>query len=184
MTRGHVERLFTLMGAGQTAITFEDRSLTFGELDRPRRYARGLAAAGVNAATAWPSSETSPEVSSLSSAYRLGAIHVPINARYRAGQWRISSRIRARRCFSGESPCAGIVAACSRLERARFRIWFGAETREAGNLAFERLVETSLSGRKRCSPPTRTRRSLHTPGDRPEQGRRAVVPRSSRTLSR
>jgi malonyl-CoA/methylmalonyl-CoA synthetase len=137
----------------KTAITFENRSLTFGELDHlSRRYARGLAAAGVECGDRVAVlSETSPEVIvALLGHYRLGAIHVPINTRYRAGEVaHILEDSGAKAVLlRAESPCAGIVAGLQPAPGAlAFRIWLGAgNLAEPGDLAFERLIETSLSG--------------------------------------
>ena len=153
--RGHVERLFAALEAepDKTAITFEGRSLTFGELDRlSRRYARGLAAAGVERGDRVAVfSETSPEVIvALLGHYRLGAIHVPINTRYRAGEVAHileDSGAKALLLRAG-SPCAGVVAGLQPAPGAlAVRIWLGAESPPGpGDLAFDRLIETSLPG--------------------------------------
>ena len=152
---GHVERLFSALDAEpeKTAIVFEGRPFTFGELDRlSRRYARGLAAAGVERGDRVAVfSETSPEVIvALLGHYRLGAIHVPINTRYRAGEVaHILEDSGAKAILlRAESPCAGVVAGLEPPPGAlAFRIWLGAGNRAGpGDLAFERLIETRLSG--------------------------------------
>ena len=153
--RRHVERLFAALEAepDKTAITFEGRSLTFGELDLfSRRYARGLAAAGVERGDRVAVfSETSPEVIvALLGHYRLGAIHVPINTRYREGEVAHileDSDAKAVLLRAG-SPGAGVVAGLEPAPGTRaVRIWLGAEgSAGPGDLAFDRLIETGLSG--------------------------------------
>jgi hypothetical protein len=64
-----------------------------------------------------------------------------------------------------------------------FRIWLSAgDARSRGDLAFERLIETSLSGpRGPLAADEDTAILLYTSGhDRPQQGRGAVVPRGRR----
>ena len=151
----HVERLFSALAAEpeKTAIEFEGRSLTFGELDLlSRRYARGLAAAGMERCDRVAVfSETSPEVIvALLGHYRLGAIHVPINTRYRSGEVAHileDSGAKALLLRAG-SPCAGIVEGLQPPPGALgFRVWLGAGGPAGrGHLAFDRLIETSLSG--------------------------------------
>src|SRR5262249_39609554 len=68
------------------AILFEGRTWTFSDLDRlSASYARGLAGSGVRRGDRVAVfAETSPEVVvALLAHYRIGAIHVPINTRYR-----------------------------------------------------------------------------------------------------
>ena len=154
--RGHVERLFSALAAEpeKTAIAFEGRSITFGELDRlSRRYARGLAAAGVERGDRVAVfAETSPDVIvALLGHYRLGAIHVPINTRYRAGEVAHileDSGAKALLLRAG-SPGAGVVEGLQPAPRALgFRVWIGEGNACAGpaDLSFDRLIETSLSG--------------------------------------
>jgi acyl-CoA synthetase (AMP-forming)/AMP-acid ligase II len=83
-----VERLFSALESerAKPAIVFEGKSLTFGELDDlSRRYAQGLARAGVRRGDRIAVfAETRPEiVVALLGHYRLGALHVPMNDRYR-----------------------------------------------------------------------------------------------------
>jgi acyl-CoA synthetase (AMP-forming)/AMP-acid ligase II len=152
---GHAERLFSALEAEpeKTAIEFEGRSFTFGELDRlSRRYARGLAAAGVERGDRVAVlSETSPDVIvALLGHYRLGAIHVPINPRYRAGEVAhiLEDSGAKALLLRAESPCAAVVQDLRPPPGAlAFRIWLGAGTLAGpGDLSFERLIETSLSG--------------------------------------
>src|SRR5262249_6286671 len=82
------ERLFSALHSERTksAIVFEGKSFTFGDLDDlSRRYADGLARAGLRRGDRIAVfAETRPEiVVALLGHYRLGAIHVPINDRYR-----------------------------------------------------------------------------------------------------
>ena len=83
-----VERLFSALESerAKPAIVFEGKSLTFGDLDDlSRRYAQGLARAGVGRGDRIAVfAETRPEVVvALLGHYRLGALHVPMNDRYR-----------------------------------------------------------------------------------------------------
>jgi acyl-CoA synthetase (AMP-forming)/AMP-acid ligase II len=152
---GHLERLFAALEAepDKTAITFEGRSLTFGELDLlSRRYARGLAAAGVTRGDRVAVfSETSPEVIvALLGHYRLGAIHVPINTRYRSGEVAhiLEDSGAKALLLRAESPCAGVIAGLQPAPGALvFRVWLGTGgPAGSGDLAFDRLTKTSLSG--------------------------------------
>ena len=152
---GHLERLFSALEEEpeKTAITFEGRSLTFGELDRlSRRYARGLAAAGVERGDRVAVfSETSPAVIvALLGHYRLGAVHVPINTRYRAGEVAhiLEDSGAKALLLRAESPCAAVVEALQPPRGAlAFRIWLGAGgPASPGDLAFDRLIEASPSG--------------------------------------
>src|SRR5262249_25724866 len=68
------------------AIVFEGKTLTFGDIDDlSRRYAQGLSRAGLERGDRIAVfAETSPEVVvALLGHYRLGALHVPMNPRYR-----------------------------------------------------------------------------------------------------
>jgi malonyl-CoA/methylmalonyl-CoA synthetase len=149
----HAERLFSALEAepDKTAITFEDRSLTFGELDLlSRRYARGLAAAGVERGDRVAVfSETSPEVIvALLGHYRLGAIHVPINTRYRAGEVAHileDSGARTLLLRAGSS-CARVLDGLAPPPALARRIWIGGRELAGfrpGDLAFDQLVETA-----------------------------------------
>ena len=88
MTDSRFGRLFSRLREEpeKPAILFEGRSRTFSDLDRlSARYASGLAGAGVRRGDRVAVfAETSPEVVvALLGHYRLGAVHVPINTRYR-----------------------------------------------------------------------------------------------------
>ena len=158
----HAERLFSALEAEpeKTAIEFEGRSWTFGELDAlSRRYAAGLAAAGVEKGDRVAVfCETSPEVIvALLGHYRLGAIHVPINTRYRAGEVaHILEDSGARALLLREgSPCAGVVAGLQPPpETLGFRVWLGVRDASAGSadLSFDSLLETSLPRREMSLP--------------------------------
>lgn len=73
--------------AARTALLFQGRALTFGGLDAlSRRHAGGLARLGVAKGDRVALlAEACPEiVAALLGHYRLGALHVPVNTRYRA----------------------------------------------------------------------------------------------------
>ena len=158
----HVERLFCALEAEpeKTAIEFEGRSFTFGELDfLSRRYARGLAAAGLERGDRVAVfSETSPEIIvALLGHYRLGAIHVPINTRYRASEVAHileDSGAKALLLRAGSS-CAGVVHGLQPPPATlEFRIWMGAGESSAGpgDLSFDSLTEMSRSARETPLP--------------------------------
>ena len=86
--RSCAERLFSAVAnqPEKPAIVFEGRTWTFGDCDiLSASYARGLSAAGIGPGDRVAVfAETCPEVIiALLGHYRLGAIHVPINTRYR-----------------------------------------------------------------------------------------------------
>jgi malonyl-CoA/methylmalonyl-CoA synthetase len=126
---------------------FDGRTWTFEELDRlAASYARGLAAAGIEAGDRVAVfAETCPEVIiALLGHYRLGAIHVPINTRYRGEEVAhilADSGAKAVLLRAG-SPCADVVE--ERANDSRFRIWIGSQgTAAPSDLVFDRLVEGS-----------------------------------------
>ena len=89
MSSERVARLFSALSdlPEKEALVFGGRSWTFGALDAAsRRYAAGLASRGIGAGDRVAVfAEASPEaLIALLGHYRLGAIHVPINTRYRA----------------------------------------------------------------------------------------------------
>lgn len=89
MTRDATARLFAALedGRDQTAFVFEGDRISWRELDdRARRYANALARAGVGKGDRVAVyAETCLElIVCLFGNYYLGAIHVPINTRYRA----------------------------------------------------------------------------------------------------
>jgi acyl-CoA synthetase (AMP-forming)/AMP-acid ligase II len=89
--RRAIDRLFSPMRrrANAEAVVFGGRVWKYGELDDlSRRYARGLADLGVRRGDRVAVfAEASPEiVIALLGHYRLGAIHVPINTRYRSAE--------------------------------------------------------------------------------------------------
>ena len=91
MRQSAAARLFSRMSAApdSEAILFAGRSLTFGDLDRlSRRYASGLASLGVERGDRVAAfAESLPEaIVAMLGHYRLGAIHVPINTRYRGDE--------------------------------------------------------------------------------------------------
>lgn len=147
----HAARLFAALEAEpeKAAIVFEGRTLTFGELDvLSRRYARGLAAAGVERGDRVAVfAETCPEiVVALLGHYRLGAVHVPINTRYRSGEVAHileDSGAKALLLRAG-SPSAGVAGELAGRFPV-FRVWIGGEDAGAapGDASFDRLIEGS-----------------------------------------
>ncbi|MEP6767107.1 MAG: acyl-CoA synthetase [Acidobacteriota bacterium] len=88
MSGSAAARLFSHLSARPDgdAVVFGGRTLTFGELDSlSRRYAGGLSALGVRKGDRVAAfAESLPEtIIAMLGHYRLGAIHVPINTRYR-----------------------------------------------------------------------------------------------------
>jgi acyl-CoA synthetase (AMP-forming)/AMP-acid ligase II len=149
--RSRVERLFAALESSgeKPALVFEGRTWTFADLDRlSRRYASGLAAAGLASGDRIAIyAETSPEVVvALLGHYRLGALHVPINTRYLGEELShilqdsgakailLGARTEGERVLDGIAPPPAL----------RHRIVVGARTPRAGDLAFERLIETDL----------------------------------------
>ncbi len=87
--RHSTAHLFAALESGSTATAFrfEGRSLSWAELDeRARSYANALARAGVDRGdrVAIYADTSLESVISLFGNYYLGAVHVPINTRYRA----------------------------------------------------------------------------------------------------
>jgi malonyl-CoA/methylmalonyl-CoA synthetase len=153
----HSERLFAFLTAApeKPAIVFEGRTWTFADLDRlSATYARGLSAAGIQAGDRVAVfAETSPEVIvALLGHYRLGAVHVPINTRYRGEEVRqiledsgaIAVLLRA------GSSCARVLERLAPPTALARRVWIGGRDPAAGSedLAFEQLVQsTSVRGK-------------------------------------
>lgn len=146
-------RLFSALEEtpGKPAIVFEGRTWTFRDLDLlSRRYARGLAAAGVQKGDRVAVfAESSPEVIvALLGHYRLGALHVPINTRYRGEEVAhilVDSGSKAILLRAG-SACADVVQELAARGQAVPRI-----------LSFDRLIETE--------PPRADSKLLAPPGD-------------------
>ena len=149
MRREQVERLFSALQARpeKPALVFEGRTWTFADLDRlSAAYARGLDAAGIQAGDRVAIfAETCPEVIvALLGHYRLGAIHVPINTRYRGEEVAhilADSGAKAVLLRAGSSR-ADVVEEVTASSPC-FRVWIG-ETGPAvrsEDLAFDRLVE-------------------------------------------
>ena len=148
----HSERLFAFLTAApeKPAIVFEGRTWTFAELDHlSAAYARGLSAAGIQAGDRVAVfAETSPEVIvALLGHYRLGAVHVPINTRYRGEEVRQildDSGAKAVILRAG-SPCADVLDELAPPPALAFRIWIGAgdPASRPGDAAFDRLVEAA-----------------------------------------
>src|SRR6266496_3658121 len=155
MSRTHVERLFSAIAARpeKPAIVFEGGTWTFADLDRlSAAYARGLSAKGIEPGDRVAVfAETSPEVVvALLGHYRLGAIHVPINTRYRGEEVTHileDSGARAVVLRSGSS-CARVLEALAPPRALAFRVWIGGDdpTALAQDVAFDRLVATASPG--------------------------------------
>jgi malonyl-CoA/methylmalonyl-CoA synthetase len=158
----HAERLFAALETHpeKRAIVFEGRTWTFGDLGPlSAAYARGLAAKGIEPGDRVAVfAETSPEVVvSLLGHYRLGAVHVPINTRYRGEELAHileDSGARALLLRAGSS-CARILEALACPRALNFRIWIGGEDPAAlaEDVAFDRLVEAVPSNRKTAPLP-------------------------------
>jgi acyl-CoA synthetase (AMP-forming)/AMP-acid ligase II len=150
MSREQVGRLFSALEARaeKPALVFEGRTWTFRDLDRlSTAYSRGLAAAGIETGDRVAVfSETCPEVIvALLGHYRLGAVHVPINTRYRGEEVaHILADSGAKAVLLREgSPCADVLEAMA-ASRPRLRIWVGGASRSRSeDLVFDRLVEGS-----------------------------------------
>ena len=154
--RESVDRLFFALanGADKTAVVFEGREWTFAQLDRlSRRYARGLALAGVSAGDRVAVyAETSPEVVvALLGHYRLGALHVPINTRYQGEELsHVLEDSGAKAVLVGAgTEGERVLAEIPQPPALRHRILLGG----AGDLAFERLVRTHLPAREADAEP-------------------------------
>jgi acyl-CoA synthetase (AMP-forming)/AMP-acid ligase II len=152
MSPSFAERLFASLAAApeKPAIVFEGRTWTLADLDRlSAAYARGLSAAGIRPGDRVAVfAETSPEVIvALLGHYRLGAVHVPINTRYRGEEVTHildDSGAKAVLLRAG-SPCAGILEELSPPPALAFLIWIGSGDAmpRPGDLSFDRLVEAS-----------------------------------------
>jgi acyl-CoA synthetase (AMP-forming)/AMP-acid ligase II len=156
-----IERLFSALESlrEKPAILFEGKTYTFGELDRlSRNYACGLAASGVQRGDRVAVfAETSPEVIvALLGHYRLGAVHVPINTRYRGEELSPileDSGAKAILVRAG-SACARVLQGLAPPPAAlSLRIWIGEGSAPPDDLAFGRLVETDLPNAQAHRPP-------------------------------
>ena len=151
-SRQAVERLFGALEQWREkeAIVFEGRAWTFGDLDRlSRRYARGLAAAGLAPGDRVAVFlETIPEaVVALLGHYRAGLVHVPVNVRYREEEVACileDSGARAVAVAAG-SEQAAILERLSRPDERRLRIVVGADNPREGELSFESLLRSKES---------------------------------------
>jgi acyl-CoA synthetase (AMP-forming)/AMP-acid ligase II len=160
-SQARVERLFAhLAGSGEKpALRFEGETRTFGDLDRlSRRYARGLAAAGIEAGDRVAVfAETCPEVVvALLGHYRTGVVHVPINTRYRGEELShiLEDSAAGVVLVRAGSAAAGVLAEEDRARPRRRRIWIGGSDPSASpeDLSFARLVETELPRSERDAP--------------------------------
>jgi acyl-CoA synthetase (AMP-forming)/AMP-acid ligase II len=158
-----IDRLFASLTdrAGQTALEFQNRTLTFGDLDLlSRRYARGLSSAGIVAGDRVAVfAETSPEVViALLGHYRLGAIHVPINTRYRGEELAHILKDSGARAILLRAGVAttGVLDELQEMRPSLLsRIWIGAghSLTSPEDLFFERLLESDLPHAERDRPP-------------------------------
>jgi len=157
MSRSHAERLFAALERTpeKPAIVFEGRTWTFADLDRlSAAYARGLSAKGIRAGDRVAVfAETCPEVIvALLGHYRLGAIHVPINTRYRAEEVTHileDSGAKAALLRAGSS-CARVLEALAPAQALAFCVWIGGNDPAAlaEDVAYDRLVETPFRDRE------------------------------------
>lgn len=138
MTTQRVQRLFSALSSSpeKEALVFGGRSWTFGDLDdASRRYAAGLASQGIGRGDRVAVfAEASPEVLiSLLGHYRLGAIHVPINTRYRAEEAGHILRDSGARAvlFAAGSDQEGVLRDVGALDGLETRIVIGP-TQRAG----------------------------------------------------
>ena len=163
LSMSHAERLFAALESHpeKPAIVFEGRTWTFADLDRlSAAYARGLTAKGIGPGDRVAVfAETSPEVIvALLGHYRLGAVHVPINSRYRGEELSHilgDSGARAVLLRTGSS-CARVLEEIDPPPGLAFRIWSGDEgsAAQAGDAAFDRLVETPARDRRTAGLPS------------------------------
>ena len=146
----NAERLFAAMedSAGKTALVFSGRSYSFGDLDElSRRYAAGLAQAGIAAGDRVAVfAETCPEtIIAMLGHFRLGALHVPVNTRYRSEEAEhILRDSGAKALLTAPESFAGQEAErMAPLENLRHRILLGAAApSRGGDLVFDRLIES------------------------------------------
>ncbi|MEP6801387.1 MAG: AMP-binding protein [Acidobacteriota bacterium] len=159
-------RLFSRFAAEpeREAILFNGRSLTFGDLDRlSRRYAGGLAALGVGKGDRVAAfAESLPEaIVAMLGHYRLGAIHVPINTRYRgdeAGHILEDSGARTVVVRAGSDSDAVLRG----LPGERRVVSIGG--RGAGEISFESLLESDELPGEPASSDTDTALIVYTSG--------------------
>ena len=148
---GRVDRFFDELDGrrGGPALLSEGRSYSFGDLDElSRRYAGGLSAMGIQPGDRVAVlTEPCPEaVIALLGHYRLGALHVPINTRYRAGEIAHileDSGARAILVQSGTAAAAE-TARVPEADPPRHRIVIdpsGAAS-ASGDIRFDRLLES------------------------------------------
>ncbi len=153
MSLSCAERLFASLETlpEKAAIVFEGRTWTFGDLDRlSAAYARGLSAAGIRKGDRVAVfAESSPEVIvALLGHYRLGAVHVPINTRYRGAEVAhiLDDSGATAVLVRAGSPCASILEELSPPPVLALRVWIGGgdpAVFRPEDLAFDRLVESA-----------------------------------------
>jgi acyl-CoA synthetase (AMP-forming)/AMP-acid ligase II len=146
MARERIRQLFRALSSDprKEALVFGGHSFSYGELDLlSRRYARGLAGLGiVKGDRVAVFADASPEVvAALLGHYRLGAVHVPINSRYRereAGHiLRDSGACAVLYTPGGE--CGRMLDRMEEVPDLRLRIALGPGGRE-GDARFEQLA--------------------------------------------
>ncbi|HJW13404.1 MAG TPA: AMP-binding protein, partial [Thermoanaerobaculia bacterium] len=157
MSRSSIERLFSALETGgeKPAIVFEGRTWSFEGLNSlSAAYARGLSAEGIERGDRVAVFvEGCPEtIVALLGHYRLGAIHVPINTRYRGEEVsHILSDSGAKAVLvRAGSPCASVLEGIAAPPALALRIGIGGATASSvrEGVAFERLVETAPARRQ------------------------------------
>ncbi len=156
--------------AGREALVFGGRALTFGDLDLlSARYAAGLSALGVRRGDRVAVfAESSPDlVVALLGHYRIGAIHVPINTRYRAeeaGHILRDSGAKAVLVCPG-TDCARVLDGIGPLPGLHLRVTVGGEhagaegsadfavSTDSGTVRMSRLLEADTSRPASLPPP-------------------------------
>ncbi|HEY6931338.1 MAG TPA: AMP-binding protein [Thermoanaerobaculia bacterium] len=133
---------------GGPALIFEGKSYSFGDLDDlSRRYAGGLAAMGIQpgdriAVLTDPCPEA---VIALLGHYRLGALHVPVNTRYRAAEIAHILRDSGARAILTQAGSAADdeAARLPQTEPPRHRIVIdpSGASPPSGDVRFDRLLE-------------------------------------------
>ena len=161
-------RLFSRMSAApdREAILFAGRSLTFGDLEGlSRRYAAGLASLGIGRGDRVAAfAESLPEaVVAMLGHYRLGAIHVPINTRYRGDE--------AGHILEDSGAGTVLVRAGSESEAVlrslsgqRRVITIGGPGSTGGGISFESLLESEELPGEPVWPDTDTALLVYTSG--------------------
>ena len=146
-SQGAVGRLFSALEASpdREALVFGGRSWSFAELDSAsRRYAAGLSALGIGRGdrVAVFAESTAEVIVALLGHYRLGAIHVPINTRYRAeeaGHILRDSGARAVLLAAG-SEQGSVLRDVGPLDSLETRIVVGGAPQGRGEVSFDSIA--------------------------------------------